>query len=77
MITGLEILNEEDSGLIHEHITAIQNNFLEEGYYKIPDDIDYLFVKIRELILEFGYANEPLEKICREACLAGGMKKKK
>jgi len=77
MRTGLEFLNEEDSGLIHEHITAIQNNFLEEGYYKIPDDIDYISVKMRELILEFGYAHESLDTICREACLACGMKMKK
>ena len=75
-MNGLEFISLEDCGEIHERIAMIQNNFLEEGYYKIPDDIDYLSVKMRELILEFGYANEELWMICLEACEACGMKKR-
>jgi hypothetical protein len=75
-MTGLEFINEEDSGFIFEIISELQRKFLASGYMGIPP-VDEVSDRMEELILSSGYADIGVETIFFESAQILGMKMKK
>jgi hypothetical protein len=75
-MTGLEFINEEDSGFIFEIVNDFQRKYLASGYMRIPP-VEEVSERMIELILSCGYSDIGVETIFFESAQILGMKMKK
>ena len=75
-MSGLEFINEDDSGFIFEIISELQRKYLERGYMRIPS-VEEVSERMEELVLERGYADIDVQTIFFEASQILGMKLRK
>ena len=75
-MTGLEFINEEDSGFLFEIVNNLQRKYLASGYMGIPS-VEEVSDRMVELILSCGYSDIGVETIFFESAQILGMKMKK